>query len=74
MIMKIKTIIIIVLAILLIIFALQNTEVVNVRLWFWIIKIPRALLIFCCLAAGVIIGLMVPSSKKDDSNTESKNN
>lgn len=67
--MKAKTVIIIILAILLIIFALQNTDVVNVQLWFWDIKIPRALLIFCCLAAGVIIGLMVPSSRKRDSNS-----
>jgi uncharacterized integral membrane protein len=64
--MKAKTIIIIVLTILIVIFALQNTESVHVRLWFWSIQIPRALLIFCCLAVGVIIGLMIPSSKKGE--------
>jgi uncharacterized integral membrane protein len=62
--MKVKTIFIIVLTILIVIFALQNTEVVNVQLWFWNLQIPRALLIFCCLAVGVIIGLMVPSAKR----------
>lgn len=68
--MKTKTIIIITLAILLVIFALQNTEVVNVQMWFWKLQIPRALLIFCCIAAGVVIGLMVPSSKKDRTNKD----
>lgn len=68
--MKVKTIIIIALTILIVIFALQNTEVVEVRLWFWNLQIPRALLIFCCLAVGVIIGLMVPSSKKEEKTDE----
>ena len=66
-------IIALVIAVVAVIFALQNTDVVNVQLWFWDIKIPRALLIFCCLAAGVIIGLLVPSSKKADSNSGPKN-
>ena len=66
--MKAKTIFIIVLTILIVIFALQNTEVVNVKLLFWSIQIPRALLIFCCLGVGVIIGLMIPSSKKKEDN------
>ena len=64
--MKAKTIIIILLTILLVIFALQNTEAVNVQLWFWNLQIPRALLIFCCMAAGVIIGLLVPSKKRSE--------
>ena len=64
--MKTRTIIIIFLTILIVIFALQNTEIVDVRLWFWKIQIPRALLIFCCLAVGVIIGLMIPASKPKD--------
>lgn len=68
--MKAKTIIIIVLTILIVIFALQNTDPVNVKLWFWSLQIPRALLIFCCLAVGVIIGLMIPSSKKTEDPKE----
>jgi uncharacterized integral membrane protein len=68
--MKAKTIFIIVLTILIVIFALQNTEVVKVQLWFWNLQIPRALLIFCCLAVGVIIGLMIPSSKKVEEHKE----
>ena len=66
--MKAKTIIIILLTILIVIFALQNTELVNVQLWFWKLQIPRALLIFCCMAVGVIIGLMIPSKKQSEQN------
>jgi uncharacterized integral membrane protein len=62
--MKSKTIIIIILAVLLIIFVLQNTEIVNVNLWFWNISIPRALLLFVTFAMGLIIGLIIPSSGK----------
>lgn len=63
-IMKAKIVIIILLAVLLIIFVLQNTEVVVVKLWFWDASIPRALLLFVTFAIGLIIGFMVPSTRK----------
>ena len=53
--MKTKIAIIIVLIILLIIFVLQNTDKVDVRLWFWDISLPAALLLFVCFAVGLII-------------------
>lgn len=62
--MKSKIVIIIVLAVLLIIFVLQNTEVVTIKFWFWDMSIPRALLLFVTFAIGLIIGLMVPSTRK----------
>lgn len=61
--MKIKVFIIIFLAILLIVFVLQNTEIVNVNFFFWDLNIPRALLIFVCFAMGLIFGLLIPSSR-----------
>ena len=61
--MKIKVIIIILLAILLIVFVLQNTEIVNVNFFFWDLSIPRALLLFVCFAVGLIFGLLIPSSR-----------
>ena len=63
-IMKSKIVIIILLAVLLIIFVLQNTEMVIVKFWFWDASIPRALLLFVTFAVGLIIGLMVPSAQK----------
>ena len=64
--MKTKIAIIILLAVFLIVFVLQNTENVGVKLWFWEVDIPRALLLFICFAIGLIIGLIIPSSKKDN--------
>ena len=61
--MKTKVIIIILLAVLLIIFVLQNTETVNINVFFWDLSIPRALLLFVCFAMGLIIGLIIPSSR-----------
>ncbi len=62
--MKTKIVIIIVLAVLLIIFVLQNTEIVIVNFWFWDLSLPRALLLFVTFAIGLIIGLIVPSAQK----------
>jgi uncharacterized integral membrane protein len=71
--MRTKAIIILLLAILLIIFALQNTELVHVKLWFWGMDIPLALLIFVCFAIGVITGIIIPTSKgKKKSQPEEK--
>lgn len=67
--MKTKVIIIILLAVLLIIFVLQNTETVHINIFFWDLSIPRALLLFVCFAFGLIIGLIIPSTrlkKKED--------
>jgi uncharacterized integral membrane protein len=61
--MKTKILVVIVLIILLIIFVLQNTEVIKVDLFFWDLNIPGALLLFVCFAVGLIIGLIIPSSR-----------
>lgn len=60
--MKTKIIVIALLAVLLIIFVLQNTEMVIVNLFLWDISIPRALLIFVCFAMGLVFGLLIPSA------------
>ncbi len=41
---------------LIIIFTLQNTQVVEIRLFFWKVVMSRALMIFIILAVGVILG------------------
>ena len=64
--MKTKVTVIALLAVLLIIFVLQNTEMVIINLFFWDISIPRALLIFVCFAMGLVIGLLIPSSEKKE--------
>jgi putative membrane protein len=64
-IMKSKIVVIIVLTVLLIIFVLQNTDIVVVKFWFWDLSLPRALLLFVTFAVGLIIGFMVPTSRKE---------
>lgn len=72
--MKTKIVVIALLAVLLIIFVLQNTEMVIVNLFLWDISIPRALLIFVCFAMGLVFGLLIPSSgnKSETGNTLEK--
>ncbi|RJP56388.1 MAG: LapA family protein [Deltaproteobacteria bacterium] len=64
--MKIKTIIILVLVALLVIFLLQNTEVIEVRFLFWQISMSRIVLLFSTLIVGLITGwfLSILTSKK----------
>ncbi len=56
--MKFKTIIFIILLILLVVFALQNAEIVQIKLWLWSIETPGVLLILVSVSAGVIIGMI----------------
>lgn len=63
--MKPGTIITIILAVLIIIFTIQNTGPVTVRLYFWQLEIPGALLILICICIGIIIGVLIPGKKKN---------
>jgi len=56
---NIQLVIILVLAVLLVIFTLQNQEKVSINLFFWTIhQIPVALLIILCLLLGYLIHFM----------------
>lgn len=54
--MKTKIAIIILLSVLVIIFAVQNTRIVEIELFVWKFHIPRSLLIFTILYIGFSIG------------------
>lgn len=51
-----KLLIIIGLLLLLVIFTLQNTQQVNIKLFFWTIHMSTALVILLPLAVGLLIG------------------
>ena len=51
-------------AILMVIIVLQNTEPVETRLLFATITMPRAVLLFVTLVVGVLIGLLIPRFRK----------
>jgi len=56
--MKTKTIIILVLVVLFLVIAIQNTEAVLFQVLFWKISISRIILIPLLLLAGFIIGFL----------------
>ena len=58
-----RLILILVIVGLIIIFSLQNSAKVDLRLFFWSISIPRVLLILGSMVLGVIIGLLFPAKR-----------
>lgn len=54
--MKVRIIVTAILLLLVLIFAIQNSAIVGIKLLFWEISLPRSLLIFMMLAIGVIMG------------------
>jgi putative membrane protein len=51
----------IVLAGLIVVFTLQNADVVELRFLFWTWSMPRAVMIFGVLAAGILLGWILSS-------------
>lgn len=49
------------LILLVMIFTLQNAAIVDIRLLFWDVALPRSLLIFMMLLIGVVIGWFLRS-------------
>jgi len=54
--MTLRLTITLILFLLVMIFALQNTAIVEIRLLFWQVALPRSLLIFMMPLFGIIIG------------------
>lgn len=59
-----KMIVILVIVTLIIIFSIQNSETVAVKLFFWKISMPRVLLIMGSVLVGVVIGVLYPVKLK----------
>jgi putative membrane protein len=70
-----KTLIIsIILATILVIFALQNVEVIPVNLWFWSVESSLALILLISFGIGAILGvvLSIPSINKRKKKLEER--
>ena len=61
------------LLILLVIFTIQNSEIVVIKAFFWIFEIPEALLIIVCIIFGLLIGLLIPKRKAKSVKNENAN-
>ena len=62
--MKPKHIALLVVIILFLIFLIQNTQVVTLRLYFWKISMSQIILIPLCILLGVLIGYFGPALLK----------
>ncbi len=61
--MKFKLSLSIALLLLVVIFTLQNTEIVTIKFLIWDMEISRALLIFLLLGIGIVIGSILGSAR-----------
>ena len=61
--MKLKTILAIIAATFIIIFALQNAEVTDVKFLIWKLSMSRVLVILGSFVVGVLVGILVSLKK-----------
>lgn len=67
-----KTIVLVILAIVAVVLMIQNTEQVETKILFITIAMPRALLLLVTLLIGVVIGILVgrkAAPKKDEAKS-----
>ncbi len=57
--MKTKLSLVMVLLLAVIIFTLQNTEMISIRFLFWDFSLSRALMLFLVLAIGILLGFLL---------------
>jgi uncharacterized integral membrane protein len=71
-----KLIILLVLSLLLVIFAVQNYEVVSIQFLFWSFQTSRTIILFGAFIVGVLVGLMafVVKGKQSPIKTINKGN
>ena len=62
--MKPKTIIILILIVLAIVILIQNTQVVEVQIFFWKIAMSRIIMIAFMLILGFVVGYLVANLQK----------
>ncbi|MFT5218401.1 MAG: putative membrane protein [Planctomycetota bacterium] len=60
---KIKSIFTLIILLLVVVFAVQNSAIVEIQLLVWSFSWPRALLVVALLATGFVLGLVVSSLK-----------
>jgi uncharacterized integral membrane protein len=62
-----------VLGVLAFIFAIQNTEIVEIQFFFWTVTGSRALMILIVLVVGILVGWTVGGLRRHRRQVESKN-
>jgi uncharacterized integral membrane protein len=62
--MKFRTIVGLIFAAIIVVFSLQNAEVIDVKFFFWKLSISRVLVILGSFAIGVLVGILLSIKKK----------
>jgi putative membrane protein len=62
--MKLKTIIILILVVLFVVIAIQNTKAVPIRILFWTISMSRIILIPLLMLIGFVVGFLAAQAIK----------
>lgn len=57
--MKFKTSVAIGLILLIVIFTIQNTEVVSIKFLFWQLSMSRVLVLLSCFILGLVTGMLI---------------
>jgi putative membrane protein len=68
--MKVKTILILIFAAIIVIFSLQNAEITNVKLLFWKLFISKVLVILGSFSIGILLGILLSQKRKITNNKE----
>lgn len=61
--MKLKTVLAILFAAIIVVFSLQNADVTDVKFLFWKVSVSRVLVILGSFAFGVLVGILVSMKK-----------
>jgi uncharacterized integral membrane protein len=62
--MKLKTILVLIFAAIIVIFSLQNAEITDVKFLFWKLSISRVLVILGSFAIGILLGILISQKRK----------
>ena len=62
--MQLKTILATLFAIIIVVFSLQNAQVIDIEFLFWKLTLSRVLVILGSFAIGVIVGVLVSMKKR----------
>jgi len=62
--MKTKTILAILFITIIIVFSLQNAEIIDVKFLFWKLSVSRVLVILSSFVIGILVGILISFKKK----------
>ena len=68
--LKLKTIIWLIVLVLVVIFAIQNVQSVELSVYFWKFECPKIILIFVSLVLGFFAGIFLRSLKREEKKKE----